>query len=123
MTPVRTLEASTRRQRPGVAVIELHDEINAIAEEALNATYTEAEREEPGAILVNVADVEYINTTGTALIVSLLALVCTMRWRLLACDLSQHYVVIFTITRLAVFMSVFPDDAAALMAASAAAAE
>ena len=34
--------------------------------------------------------------------------------RLLASGLSEHYVEIFRITRLADFMSVFPDEASAL---------
>jgi anti-anti-sigma factor len=114
------LEASVRHHRPRVAVVELHGEINAFAEDVLNAAYAEAEREEPGTILLNFADVDYINSTGIALIVGLLARARTAHRRLLACGLSQHYVEIFNITRLADFMSVFPDETVALASDSAA---
>src|SRR5215469_14001956 len=112
--PARTLEAQVRHHRPRVAIIELHGEINAFAEDTLNAAYAEAEVQEPETILLNFADVDYINSTGIALIVSLLARARKSHRRLLACGLSQHYVEIFNITRLADFMSVFPDEATAL---------
>ncbi len=119
----RTLEATVRHHRPQVAIIELHGEINAFAEDTLNAAYAEAEAQEPQTILLNFADVDYINSTGIALIVSLLARARKAHRRLLASGLSQHYVEIFNITRLADFMSVFPDESSALNGAQAGAAE
>lgn len=119
----RTLEATVRHHRPQVAIIELHGEINAFAEDTLNAAYADAEGQEPQTILLNFGDVDYINSTGIALIVSLLARARKAHRRLLACGLSQHYVEIFTITRLADFMSVYPDEASALVSAPTRAAE
>jgi anti-sigma B factor antagonist len=63
--------------------------------------------------------VDYINSTGIALIVGLLAKARASRRSLLACNLSQHYVEIFNITRLSDFVSVFPDEESALSEASA----
>jgi anti-sigma B factor antagonist len=116
--PVRTLEANVRHQLPRIAVVEMHGEINAFAEDVLNAAYADAEREGPETILLNFADVDYINSTGIALIVSLLARARSTHRRLLACGLSEHYVEIFNITRLADFMNVFPDEASALSGAA-----
>lgn len=112
----RTLEAHVRHEQPRAAIIDLRGEINAFAEETLNAAYAEAESRRPEVILLNFSDVDYINSTGIALIVSLLARARKNRQRLLAYGLSQHYVEIFQITRLADFMSVFPDEASALAA-------
>ena len=109
----RSLEAQVRHQ-PRVAIIDLHGEINAFAEDVLNAAYAEAESRESEVILLNFSDVDYINSTGIALIVSLLARARKTKRRLLACGLSQHYVEIFQITRLVDFMSVFPDETSAL---------
>ena len=109
----RSLEAEVRHQ-PRVAIIDLHGEINAFAEDVLNAAYADAESRESDVILLNFSDVDYINSTGIALIVSLLARARKTKRRLLACGLSQHYVEIFQITRLVDFMSVFPDEASAL---------
>lgn len=112
--PARTLEAHIRHHQPRVTVIELHGEVNAFAEETLNTAYAEADGQNPEVILLNFSDVDYINSTGIALIVSLLARARKSHRQLLSCGLSEHYVEIFNITRLADFMSVYPDETTAL---------
>jgi len=110
----RIFEAQVRQQQPRVVVLELHGEINAFAEDSLNRAYAEAEEQQPELILLNFSDVDYINSTGIALIVSLLASARKNHTRLLVCGLSEHYVEIFNITRLADFMNVYPDESTAL---------
>jgi anti-sigma B factor antagonist len=116
--PARNLEANIRH-RPRVAIIDLHGEINAFAEDRLNDVYADAESKDAEVILLNFSDVDYINSTGIALIVGLLARARKSHRRLLACGLSDHYVEIFQITRLVDFMSVFPDEASALAESNA----
>jgi anti-sigma B factor antagonist len=111
---------ATVRQRPGMAVLELHGDINGAAEHALNAGYSAATHADPGTILLNFASVGYINSTGIALIVGLLARSRTEQRALLACGLSAHYEEIFQITRLADFMRMFPDEDSAVSDQSAA---
>ncbi len=111
--PARSLEASVRHQ-PRVAIVDLHGEIDAFAEDVLNTAYADADSRGAEEILLNFSDVDYINSTGIALIVSLLARARKSKRQLLACGLSQHYVELFQITRLVDFMSVFPDEASAL---------
>lgn len=110
---VKSLEAHVRHE-PRVAVIDLYGEINAQAEQTLNTAYADAESGSSEVILLNFRDVDYINSTGIALIVSLLARARKSKRRLLAWGLSEHYVEIFQITRLVDFMKVFPDEASAL---------
>lgn len=110
---VRQLEVQVRQQ-PRVAIVDLHGEINSFAEATLQQAYSEAEAWNPEVILLNFKDVDYINSTGIALIVSMLAKARASRRRLLASGLSEHYVEIFEITRLADFMSVYPSEAEAL---------
>jgi anti-anti-sigma factor len=102
------------RRQPRAAIIDLSGEINGFAEEALGAAYADAVATEPEVILLNFAGVDYINSTGIALIVGLLARARAQRRRMLACGLSEHYVEIFTITRLADFMAVYSDEDSAL---------
>jgi anti-anti-sigma factor len=111
------LEASVRQERGGV-VLDLRGEINGFAQEALDAAYAEAEAKDPEAIILNFAEVDYINSTGIALIVGLLAKARASKRRLLAYGLSEHYVEIFNITRLSDFVGVFPDEESALSEAS-----
>jgi anti-anti-sigma factor len=114
----RPFEASVRF-RPGVAIIVLHGELDATGEEALSAAYAHASRRRPDTILLNFGDVPFMDTTGIALIVGLLAQARKVRCRLLVCGLSDHYVEVFQITRLADFMRMFPDETSALAAAPA----
>jgi anti-anti-sigma factor len=110
---VRHLEAEVRQERGGI-VLDLRGEINGFAQEALDAAYAEAESNDPEAILLNFEEVDYINSTGIALIVDLLAKARVSQRRLVAYGLSDHYVEIFEITRLSDFMSVFPDEESAM---------
>ena len=114
---VRDLEVEVRQERGGI-VLDLRGEINGFAQEALDAAYAEAESNDPEVILLNFEGVDYINSTGIALIVGLLAKARASHKRLLACNLSEHYVEIFNITRLSDFMSVFPDEQSAVIEAS-----
>lgn len=102
------------RQEPDAAVIDLHGEVNAFAENTLNTAYVEAERLETPRIVLNFKDVSYINSTGIALIVGILAQARKSRRQLMAVGLSEHYQEIFQITRLVDFMSIYPDEASAL---------
>jgi anti-anti-sigma factor len=109
------------RDLPEIPIIDLPGEINAQAEEALNAAFAGASRDKPKAILLDFHSVEYINSTGIALIVSLLAHARQQDIRVLACSLTDHYVEVFRLTRLADFLRIFPDEVSALAAISAAA--
>lgn len=110
----RPFEAQVRHQQPRAAIITLRGEINSTSEAALNAAYVAATSKGSTTILLNFTDVDYINSTGIALIVGLLGQARAAHLNLIACGLSEHYIEIFRITRLADFMTVFPDEASAL---------
>lgn len=112
--PAKMLEVAIRHQR-SVSVIDLRGEITLDAEAALDAAYAAAEARGLDIILLNFRDVQYINSTGIALIVSLIARARKHHRRLLAYGLSDHYVEIFQVTRLIDFLHVFPDEASALV--------
>ena len=104
----RELEVAVRR-REGAAVIDLAGELNASAEAALQHGYEEAARE-GGPVVLNFSGAEYINSTGIALIVGLLAQARTHGVEVSACGLSDHYREIFEITRLADFMRITDNE-------------
>ena len=78
---VRHLEVEVRATQGG-AVLDLRGEINGFGQEALDAAYTEAEAGNSEAIILNFERVDYINSTGIALIVGLLARARASRRRL-----------------------------------------
>ncbi len=104
------------RQQTGIAVIDLRGEINGLAEEALDRAYIEATDSDPRRILLNFTGATYINSTGLALLVGVLARARKQHRTVVACGLSDHYREIFEITRLADFMSIVADEASAAMA-------
>ena len=98
----------------GTVVIDLQGEINSAAEEALNAAYTQAEGQEPTTVVLNFNRVSYINSTGIALIVGVMARARKAHRQLAVYGLSDHYMEIFQITRLADFLSIYTDEASAM---------
>ena len=64
-------------------------------------------------VLLNFAEVDYINSTGIALIVGLLGRARAEGRTLAACGLSDHYREIFEITRLSDFIALYPDETSA----------
>jgi len=100
-----TFNVTVRREN-GNAVLDLKGEINNLAEQALNAAYAEAESGSPEPVILNFEQVEYINSTGIALIVGLLAKARVAHRQLIAANLTEHYREIFTITRLSDFITI-----------------
>ncbi|OUC09879.1 hypothetical protein RY27_00170, partial [Litorilinea aerophila] len=76
-------------------IIDLSGDIDAAAEEALNAAYAQAEAAGADPVLLNFSDVGYINSTGIALIVGLLAQARKRHRQLVTYGLSDHYQEIF----------------------------
>lgn len=108
------------RQRAGAAVVDLHGQIDMGADGPLAAAYAEAASLGTGAIVLNFEQVDYINSTGIALIVGLLARARKERRAISACGLSDHYREIFEITRLSDFMGIYADEDSAAGAPAAA---
>ena len=106
------------RRRDGAAIVDLHGQIDRAASGPLAAGYDQA-AQTPGAIVLNFEGVDYINSTGIALIVGLLARARAEHRVVGACGLSDHYREIFEITRLSDFMGIYADEDSAAAAPAA----
>ena len=102
-------DASSRR-RNGTVIIDMRGEINRASEGPLRAVYADATARRPDAVLLNFEGVPYINSTGIAVIVGILAEARKSGISVTACGLSDHYKEIFEITRLSDFMTIFDDE-------------
>ena len=89
-------------------VIELVGDIDGRAEAALDAAYSEAG--EASSVMLDFHGVTYMNSTGIALIVGLLARARTNGQTLSVRGLTPHYREIFEITRLSDFMTIVDDE-------------
>lgn len=105
------------RTKNGVAVVELSGDVDSSAESALRAGYQEAVATGATTILLDFAAVNYINSTGIALIVGVLAEARRDKTKVVACGLSGHYREIFQVTRLSDFMPIYADEHEALAGA------
>jgi anti-sigma B factor antagonist len=105
---------ATTRVLPGAAVIELSGEVDGSAADVLTGAYLSAvqgatDQADLSTVVLDFAAVDYINSTGIALIVSVLARARAERRKVVASGLSPHYREIFDITRLSDFIELFPD--------------
>jgi anti-sigma B factor antagonist len=115
---IQTFTGQLRRQGD-LTIIDLSGEINAFADQELNAIYHQSETSDPKTIALNFNNVDYINSTGIALLVGLLARAMKAQRKMVAYGLTEHYLEIFQITRLADFIKIYPDEASVLTEMSA----
>jgi anti-anti-sigma factor len=106
--------SSTVRRRGEVVVVDLVGDIDRGAESALTRAWDEAVRGQPAAVVLNFSGAGYINSTGIALIVGVLARARAAGIPLRAYGLTQHYREIFEITRLADYLAITTDEDSAV---------
>lgn len=109
----------TVRQEPGAGVIVICGEVTGFAEEVLMNAYKAASGKD-GVVILDFTDLEYMNSTGIGLLVTLLIRAQRQQRRLLACGLSAHYRQIFDLTRLNEAIDIYESPADALAAVVAA---
>jgi anti-anti-sigma factor len=104
---------ATVRRRAGLGVVDLEGDVDRNADAALNAAWEQA-AVDGDPVLLNFEKVGYINSTGIAIIVSVLARARAQRKQLAAYGLSEHYRQIFSITRLSDFVHLYNDEDSAI---------
>jgi anti-sigma B factor antagonist len=110
-----TQETAMEVRRAGdVGVIEISGDITAASEDALMDAFSRAG--DTSAVLLDFSQLEYMNSGGIGLLVTLLVRAQRAKQRLLACGLNDHYRQIFELTRLDEAFSIYVDEDAALAA-------
>lgn len=100
-----SLEATVRPEADG-ALITLSGRVDRDGDQALVAAYAAARETGSGPITLDFTATDYINSTGIALIVRLLAEARRDQRTVVAVGLSEHYREIFRITRLSDYMTI-----------------
>jgi anti-anti-sigma factor len=98
------------RHENGHAVIHMAGELNAAAGSDLDAAYSKAVATGPSAVVLDFGRTQYINSTGIALIVSLLGRARSSGIEVRAVGLTEHYREIFEVTRLSDFITILDPD-------------
>jgi anti-sigma B factor antagonist len=100
------------------SVIDIHGEINTYAEAPLMEAFLAATSNGARAIILNFSGLEYMNSSGIGLLITLLIRANRQKQRLLAYGLSEHYQQIFELTRLNEAISIYASETEAVAAAS-----
>ena len=82
------------------------------------AAYEEASKNGTKSIILNFTDLDYMNSSGIGLLVTMLIRVQRHKQKLLAFGLSDHYQQIFQLTRLDEAIGIYPTEQDALAAAT-----
>jgi anti-sigma B factor antagonist len=104
---------------PKAAILRIHGEITSASDKVLSDAYATASQAGARSIVLDFGDLDYMNSGGIGLLVTLLVRVQRAGQRLLAVGLSDHYRQILALTRLDEVIGIHPDEASALAAASA----
>jgi anti-anti-sigma factor len=105
------ISAEVRALEDGVAVIDVGGQVTGYAEDVLAAAYDEAAATRPPLVALNLEDLEYMNSSGIGLLVTLLIRAQRSGTRLAAIGLSDHYREIFRLTRLDEAIEIYDDEA------------
>jgi anti-sigma B factor antagonist len=102
-----------------VAIVDIQGEVTATAETILMNAYNEGGGAALRAIILNFNGLEYMNSSGIGLLVTLLIRANRQKQHLLSYGLSDHYRQIFALTRLNDAIPIFNTEAEAVAAGSA----
>jgi anti-sigma B factor antagonist len=109
-----TIDVEEGRAAP---VLRVHGEITGASEDALMDAYGTV-NSAAASVVLDFTDLEYMNSGGIGLLVTLLVRAQRAGQRLLATGLSEHYRQILELTRLDEAIEVYDDEPSALAAAA-----
>jgi anti-sigma B factor antagonist len=115
--PQAQVTMDVRKVSDKVSVIDVKGELTAFAEGVLMQAYNQASDGRVRAIVLNLEGLEYMNSSGIGLLVTLLIRVNREKQRLLTYGLSDHYQNIFQITRLDDAIGIYDSEEEAIRAA------
>ena len=113
-----SITMTVRKVNPTTSIIDIKGDITAFAEPELMRAYTEATETSARTIILNFSGLQYMNSSGIGLIVTLMIRMNRLKQRLLAYGLSEHYTHIFELTRLNEAIGTYDSESAAIAAAA-----
>ena len=113
-----TTNTSADRIDERTIVIRVRGDVTAASEGPLMAAYGQA-GEKTRVIVLDFSGLDYMNSGGIGLLVTLLVRANRQKQKLLACGLNDHYKQIFELTRLDEAIGIHDSEAAAIAASKA----
>ena len=113
-----TLSLGVRQINGTACILDIEGDITAFSEEALMDAYTEGSGEGVKTVILNFTGLEYMNSGGIGLLVTVLVRANRAKQKLLAFGLTDHYQEIFELSRLDEAIGIYATEADALAAAA-----
>jgi anti-sigma B factor antagonist len=113
------VQVTVRRPEPGAAVLQISGDVTAAAEAPLAAAHEEATDAGAHLLVLDFHGLDYMNSSGIGMLVTLLVRARRHQQQLAAVGLSDHYRQIFELTRLDEAIALHSDEADALAAVRA----
>ena len=114
----KKLRTEVRKTGTSVSIIDILGDLTGFAEETLMQAYGQAVNGAGKSVILNFTGLEYMNSSGIGLLVTLLIRAQRQKHQLLAYGLSDHYQQIFELTRLNEAIGIYDDEPSAMAAAA-----
>ena len=115
--PELSVTMDVRKVGDTASVIDIKGDVTAASEGVLMDAYSQAGAEKTKNVLLNFSGLEYMNSGGIGMLVTLLVRANRNKQNLMACGLNDHYRQIFELTRLDEAIAIHATEADALQAA------
>jgi anti-sigma B factor antagonist len=113
------LSIDVRKVSDTTSIVDFKGDITAAAEDELTTAYNDASSDRTRAIILNFTGLEYMNSSGIGLLVTLLVRANRQRQKVSAFGLNEHYLQIFQLTRLDEAIGIRSDEEDALASTGA----
>ncbi|MCA1822823.1 MAG: STAS domain-containing protein [Mycobacteriales bacterium] len=114
-----TAVLDVRKVSDAASVLDIKGDVTAASEGALMDAYSRVSDGATKSVVLNFSGLEYMNSGGIGLLVTLLVRAQRQRQTLAAFGLNEHYRQIFELTRLDEAISIFDTESDALRAVGA----
>ena len=111
---VPALSMDVRRVGDSVAIVDIKGDVTAACEPVLMSAYEAASDGKTSWLVLNFTGLEYMNSGGIGMLVTLLVRANRQRQQLAAYGLSAHYREIFELTRLDEAITIYDSEESAL---------
>jgi len=115
-TPMVTMDV--RQGTNGTAIVDIKGEVTSACESVLMTAYESAGGADAKRVVLNFSGLEYMNSGGIGMLVTLLVRANRQHQHLAAYGLSEHYQQIFELTRLDEAITIYQDEQSALAGAA-----
>ena len=112
--PSPSSPVETRRPTRGLLVIAMPPEVTSRSEGAMTTAFERASDGDVDSVALDFTGLDYMNSGGIGLLVTLLVRANRQRQRLVAFGLDAHYREIFSLTRLDEAIELYDDERAAV---------